>query len=262
MDSRTAQRLAQINTAFYERNAASFSATRQHPWQGWRECLRIAREQGVVPTHEAADAQVSVLDVACGNLRFERFLAGEAPAVRFAVHAVDNCDGLVSAQGEASYQSLDVCAALLTEPPVLSTVLRPLACDLVVCFGFLHHVPTFRARLDLLRTLTARTRPGGLCLVSAWRFDADERLRTRAPLDTARAAPQVGIDRADLDAGDYLLGWQGRPDAWRYCHCVDDVEVDCLVKGVVDDALLVRRFRADGPQGRSNEYLALTPRAS
>ncbi|MDR2895281.1 MAG: hypothetical protein LBV30_01290 [Propionibacteriaceae bacterium] len=38
MDRDTALRLTQLTSAFYRRHAASFSASRDHPWPGWQRC--------------------------------------------------------------------------------------------------------------------------------------------------------------------------------------------------------------------------------
>lgn len=67
MRTDTARTLAQLTTDFYAQVSASFSATRADPWEGWERVLREAE-----PTF--AGDRLVVLDLACGNLRFERFL--------------------------------------------------------------------------------------------------------------------------------------------------------------------------------------------
>ena len=91
-DIATLRQLNALTSQFYERKAASFSATRQAPWRGWSRALDIiAQTDGTFGRHPLA-----VLDLACGNLRFERFLA-ERSAGPLSVIALDNCGPLVAA---------------------------------------------------------------------------------------------------------------------------------------------------------------------
>ena len=51
MDNATAQNLIDLNTRFYAKHAASFSATRSTPWEGWQRVADLARERfGDAPT--------------------------------------------------------------------------------------------------------------------------------------------------------------------------------------------------------------------
>ena len=90
------------------------------------------------------------------------------------------------------------------------------AADLVACFGFFHHVPTTEARRRLLQELLSYTRTGALCCVSLWRPMSDRRIARRARESTRAGLRSLGLSEKELDKGDYLLGWQGRPDTWRY----------------------------------------------
>lgn len=68
MDTATARTLSTLTSDFYARVSSSFSETRQHAWQGWE---RVTKE-----TADAIRPGMRVLDLGCGNLRFERFLIG------------------------------------------------------------------------------------------------------------------------------------------------------------------------------------------
>ena len=155
----TAEQLSYVTSEFYAQQTQSFSATRQMPWQGWQKCLEAMPQL-------LAGEKPSVLDVGCGNLRFARFLRDEAGIVPAKYFAVDNCKPLVES-GEAdthvselAFIELDVIKSLLDN--TLSSRLTVPACDLVVAFGFLHHVPVAKKRTELLRTLLDRTKSGGL----------------------------------------------------------------------------------------------------
>ncbi|MEO0562469.1 MAG: hypothetical protein AAF125_10160, partial [Chloroflexota bacterium] len=59
----------------------------------------------------------------------------------------------------------------------------------------------------------------------------------------------------DREPGDYLLDWRRGTVARRYCHHVDDAEHDALVHTTGLEE--VARFRADGADGRTNQYSVL-----
>lgn len=246
-----ARRLVALDAEFYRSQAGSFSATRQAPWPGWSRCLELVG----VPV-----AGWRLLDVACGNLRLARFLGDAWPGVPVTYDAVDACPELLGGWvapscWSLSYHQRDVVAPLLAggeDAPRAEG-----AYDLVACFGFLHHVPTAGARELLLRQLIEVLAPGGTCCVSLWRFLDDEGLARRAEATTAAGLAELDLDPSELDPGDRLLGWQGRPHTYRYCHGFDDAEVDALVAAATaqGDVSLAGRFRSDGRTARLNEYL-------
>ena len=244
MDIATARRMSDLTTEFYRLTATSFSATRQSAWPGWSRALG--------ETDLACDDGLGLLDLACGNLRFERFLARKCRVER--VWAVDCCDDLVgegmsalkmeSPTTSVSYQHLDVVGSMLAGD-LLGHILFAPACDLAVAFGFLHHVPTGAMRLEVLRAMLEHVRPAGYAIVSLWQFARSERIMARA----------VTVEGGD--EGDYLLGWQDRKDVSRYCHSFSEQEVDELVAGVAGLGCEVARFSADGKTGNLNRYLVV-----
>lgn len=254
----------EVNARFYREQATSFSSTRRSPWPGWRRCLADAGLAAGAP----GAGPLRVLDVACGNLRLARFLADELPGEPVRYRGVDSCPELARgwappAGWEARLVGADLVCALLDDraPCALDVALGGAGeQDLVACFGFLHHVPTFAARLRLLRALAARLAPGGTCCVSLWRFMSDAGLAERARRTTAEAASELGLGAGSLGEGDYLLGWQGVPGAWRYCHSFSGDEVDALVCDLGCGVEVADRFRSDGRTGSLNAYLVLRRR--
>ena len=296
-----ALRLCALTGEFYRANAKSFSQTRQSPWQGWVRLLedmdaagwRTGCESGVLhvadgafegsvrrDAHAAdgesreracvvADAGASgreplrVLDLACGNLRFERYLADALPGRMLSGYAVDNCDPLVEA-GERNesdalsriaFQNLDAIERLSAGCLRKALEVPDASCDLAVSFGFMHHVPLERWRAGLLRALVAKVRPGGFVAVSFWRFLNSAKLARKAQETTSRARAELGIP--ELPGNDYLLGWQDTQGLYRYCHHFDEPEIEQLLAMVADSADLVSRFEADGKTGNLNEYVVL-----
>ena len=252
-----ALRLCALTGEFYRANAESFSQTRQSPWQGWVRLLEV------MDARAAERELLRVLDVACGNLRFERYLADALPGRMLSGWAVDNCEPLVEA-GERSefgplsriaFQNLDVIERLSGGRLWESLEAPDASRDLAVSFGFMHHVPLECWRAELLRTLIAKVRPGGFVAGSFWRFLNSDKLARKAQETTIRARAELVIP--ELPPNDYLLGWQDTQGLYRYCHHFDELEIERLLAAVADSAELVSRFEADGKTGNLNEYVVL-----
>ena len=256
----TKRALAALTTSFYVEHAASFAATRRASWPGWKRCLELVG---------SLDApSLRVLDAGAGTLRFERMLARGLAGRGLELHAVDNCPALAEQAADdapaVTWHEVDIVSRLLDG----ADPLPPLpACDVAACFGLMHHVPGARERAKLLRALVRALRPGGIVATSLWRFMDNPGLASHAARDLDRARRDMGLPaslRAQLTAlaghGDRLLGWQGAPGAWRYCHSFSDADVTRLLDAVSDEAALIARFRSDGRDGRLNEYLALRRR--
>lgn len=279
MEPSFARELIALNNRFYAEHAASFSATRSAPWAGWREVVRYARAAGVLaqrirPEHHsdrlnAADARdtlpaqaprsVRVLDLACGNLRFERFLHEEVPGASFTFDAIDRCAPLMTA-GSISPSCHLIELDILEHLAANESFPLDTPTDLAVCFGFLHHVPTAELRERAVRALLDATRPGGIVALSYWRFMDDPRLARQAARTAERAAvrpPFPAFGPCELEPGDHLLGWQADPTAFRYCHHTSEDELNDLTRALEPLAGELARFSADGSTGSLNRYLIL-----
>ena len=250
----TAEQLSRVTSEFYAQQAQSFSATRQMPWQGWQRCLDAMSQL-------SAGEKPSVLDIGCGNLRFARFLCDEAGIVPEKYFAVDNCKPLVESGDAGAYVSelafieLDVIKSLLDNR--LSSELTVPACDLVVAFGFLHHVPGVDKRLQLLRTLLEKAKPGGFVCVSFWQFMNSQKLAAKAQETTTQGLRALGIDTSELEENDYLIGWQDKANTWRYCHHFSQEELDELLASLGSDVHVCAQFSADGKDNNLNRYVIL-----
>ena len=267
--------LCQLNNDFYRDQAVSFSDTRHAKWPGWECCLKAVSSVFLDQSNSV------VLDVACGNLRFEKFLASQLLERQIQVWALDSCDELlpqtcagtlvekVNADGadtpdatdvhlQINYLHCDVMEAIGSSK--VFTYGIPQA-DISVSFGFMHHVPLPEWRVQLLNSLIEATKPGGFVCVSFWEFLADEGLAAKAYKTHERAlvelGPVWGFSSADFNDGDFLLGWRNTSGAYRYCHSFSTSEVDALIATVSSRAECVARFRADGRTETLNEYIVL-----
>lgn len=254
MDTTTAQALIALNNRFYRDHAASFSATRSAPWEGWKRLGSILRERGWVGA--TAPQTRLVFDMASGNLRFEHFLSTAFPGIDFEFHAVDNCAAL------AEHGQNDRIACRFHQCDILDTLASSNAkipgcsrCDLSVSFGFMHHVPSAYLRHRVFEALIEHARVGGLIVLSFWQFMNDTRLAAKAL--KADEALAMDIDISQLEPNDHFLGWQSDPSPLRYCHHFDEREIDELVASVGTRAREVTRYSSDGSSGTLNRYLVL-----
>lgn len=224
MDLSLAKKMCQLNNDFYCDQAVSFSDTRHAKWPGWERCLKAMSSVFLDQPNSV------VLDVACGNLRFEKFLASQLSECHIQVWAFDSCDELlpqtcagtlvekVNADTLSSKEkthktektdAVDVAGA--PEKAGAYLQINYLHCDVMeaigsskaftygipqadisVSFGFMHHVPLPEWRVQLLNSLIKATKPGGFVCVSFWEFLADEGLAAKAYKTHERALAELG----------------------------------------------------------------------
>ena len=256
-DSALARRLVRLTEAFYAQEAQSFSRTRRVAWEGWRKIFSLLAAEG--------RPSLSVTDVASGNGRFGRALAEALPQVRIHYQAIDSCVPLMDeapiwpASIEAACFEQDLITPLLEGAKALPSGIEP--ADLLCCFGFLHHVPGAGLRLRFVQELVDATAAGGIIALALWRFADTPAGAQKAEEATRRACQELGIARDTLEPGDYLLGWQGKPGVWRYCHSFTEHEAQELVHAVRGQASVVASYLADGKTHDQNCYLVLRKRA-
>ncbi len=267
MDPSTRAALRRINRSFYASHADDFHRTRHAGgWPGWTQVVERAAQAG--------RGALRVLDLGCGNGRFALFLdrradllggrafdylgldlspeliaraeaaarqaAGRGP-IRFLVGDMEAPGLEGSAPGMGAESEPEVHAEPEPQPVKLF--------DLVALFGVLHHIPGFAARRRVLERAASAAAPGGVLALTCWQFVDDPRFAQRR-LDWRRDA---GLDPEHREPGDHLLRW-GPPGsgAVRYCHHVDEAELDRLVTDLPLAEL--DRYRADGPGGAQNLY--------
>lgn len=267
MDERAARLADRLTAGFYGRCGESFSATRVGGWPGWArlgEPLRTAARR-------AADEgrALRVLDLGCGNLRFERWLGATLPGTAVEATGLDREPGLAAGalrapvdgpgSGLGGGLSVEVVAAEFGDGWELPAALEG-AFDVAVAFGLLHHLTGFHGRRAVMEGLARALAPGGVAAASCWRFLDDRRLAEKAREATADALARWPGLAGQLGPGDAFLGWQGEEGVFRFCHAVDEAELDRLVAGATAAAPGVRevgRFSADGRSGELNRYALL-----
>ena len=238
MNSTTAQRLLKINREFYNRFGDQFSATRQRLQPGVRKIL------------ETIQADVSVLDLGCGNGNFLRELSvrGHKAALLGVDFSLPLLRDAESAPG-VEFREVDL--------DQLSVVSGQLAVeggwDVITMFATLHHIPSTEIRLDILRTVRKLIKDDGKFILSNWQFLNSEKLRSRI-----QPWGRVSINESDLDEGDYLLDWRSGGEGLRYAHQFSVEEL--LVLAEQTEMRVIDSFLSDGDGGNLGLYQVWEPR--
>lgn len=230
MDEAIAQRLVELNAAFYTRFAAPFADSRASPQPGFERLLPYLPPGG------------AVLDVGCGDGRFARFLHSRKVAVDYT--GIDFSLPLLQKTDLAlgRYVERD-----LSRPNCLAGFGQY---DAVLCLSTLQHIPGRANRLRLLAEMRDHLRPRGTIALANWQFAESERqLRKVRPWSAA------GLEEADLEAGDTLLAWRRGGEGLRYVALLD-IET---ITGMVGELgmRVVEQFRSDGREGNLNLYTIL-----
>ena len=142
--------------------------------------------------------------------------------------------------------------------------------DMLVCFGFMHHIPSAALRAHVLAELCAQIKAGGVMILSFWCFaqsaegsakaaretmHAFEALTARAESGAEGAAANKPILTAeDFEPNDFMLGWKHTQGVMRYAHSFTEAEALQLIAGVSQLSYCTHWY-ADGKDNRSNLYV-------
>ena len=239
MDKQTIEKLLALNHQFYATFAQPFAASRS---------LSDPALTSILP-HIPQRARI--LDLGCGNGRLALLLDQERPGATYlGVDAVPELIDIARAQAgqlatvPARFHVADVAR------PGWSDNLGATPFDRVVILAVLHHIPSFYLRAQILREAAHLLAPDGCLILSTWQFLDSARLR-RKIVDWAEAS----IAETSLEPGDYLLDWKRAGRGLRYCHLVDETEVERLA---AESGLRVREtFRAGGREGNLSLFAVL-----
>ncbi len=206
MNDETAAQLVEINHQFYQSCARSFSKTRRRIQPGVKKTIN---------SYLRSSTSYQILDIGCGN--------GELVKV-------------ISENGvSGAYLGVDFSAALINEfIPInersellirwfvrnllnsnWSEDFSPQSFDRIFCFAVLHHIPGFKNQTQILQNIRKLLKPDGVFIFSVWQFLSSQKLVQRI-----QSWDRAGINRLDVDDGDYLLDWraEGRQNCLRYIH--------------------------------------------
>ncbi len=248
MDTKTVIELKQLNNEFYKMNASSFSDSRQSGWPGWKAVLRAMEGLASCDKDKREEHPLKVLDIACGNLRFEKYIE-ESSLHKFQFTCIDSCSDLVIDKTHYEYSYYDIINSLIDCDSLYDSFG---IFDAAVSFGFMHHIPSYELRLQFMHDAIDSVRTGGIVAVSLWQFMNNSTLAKKAYITTDQGQARYHFD---LEKNDYLIGWNGSVDAFRYCHHFCKQEIQALCNDLESHANLVSQYESDGRDEHLNTYL-------
>jgi 2-polyprenyl-3-methyl-5-hydroxy-6-metoxy-1,4-benzoquinol methylase len=243
------KKLNTINREFYRKFAQAFSEMRSDD----------AYEIRQIPSYITPGSQV--LDIGCGNGRLGIRLVREDEHTTYV--GIDSCEELLSIARQSAALELDPSDASrvifkrvdITDSRWIEEARTPPSADrfdVILLIAVLHHVPGNDERTRILSQARDLLFPNGKIILSAWQFPESVRMRQKiVPWST------VEIDENELKAGDSLLVWKRGGIGYRYCHWIDEGELEKLARA--SGLSIVETFRSGGYEGNLSLYAVLTP---
>lgn len=242
--------ISDCTSLFYKSVGDSFSQTRTFAWAGWDKCLPSIS----MLAQSKKNNHLNIVDIACGNLRFKKYIDAKLNNATYSMQCIDNSNDLmhkyVDYYSNIELINVDIIRALLND----NLIKNFNNADLIVAFGLMHHIPTFELRKKLIFDLYGKLNNGGLLIVSFWQFLTDEKLRKKAIEVTKQSKKHLNMNI--LEENDYFLSWQDNNEVFRFCHHFDNDEINKLFFDL--DALDISQFSADGNNNKLNRYVLIS----
>ena len=240
MNEKTVKILNQINKKFYLTTQEHFSRTRQYYWRGWEKLLPHLQE-----------STLKVLDIGCGNGRFGQFLLEKLPKVKIEYTGVDNNQFLLNQAKKAVNKGKFIKQDILDK-----WKLEKSKFNLVIMLGILHHLPGREDRKELLGKAKTLLEKNGLLIFTIWQFKHLKRFQKKIiPWLEFKELTSSNIDLSQLEKNDYILGWEKGGRAYRYCHFINNDELNEIINEL--EMKVIKIFESDAKEGRGNKYILL-----
>jgi len=214
MEQDIAESLINLNKQFYEDFAEQFSSTRQRLQPG------VKRIIAQLPLN------TSILDLGCGNgelciqlhkLGFHGIYVGIDFSKQLISIANNRWKEYYQSAGDIQDSDFHVQIPVFLESDITSEGwhldLPIQKFNTVFLFSVLHHIPSKRIHLRVLKDIYQVLYSGGKLFHSEWQFLKSTRLRSRIkPWET------IGLNKEMVNLDDYLLDWRHEGYGLRYVH--------------------------------------------
>lgn len=214
MQSKVIKKLLQVNKEFYKDIAVQFDKTRQSPWNEWRELLSAIKE------YSKDKDKLNILDVGCGNGRFAHFLKNNL-SIPFSYTGTDSNEYLIEKAKETLPKNYIIEVEDLLESSFIKSQNKKY--DFIFIIATLHHIPAFTLRSKVMKIYSQFLKEDGEIIFSVWDFLSSEKLQRKLI-----AFDEIGINKSEVEKGDYLMNWRSGKDAIRYVHHFEDLEIEKL----------------------------------
>lgn len=235
MNNKEINQILELNKQFYQSVSNDFSKTRQKPWEGWgrateilKKYFHISEDKSISKIQAASDTThiddnkndvTRLIDLGCGNGRFYDFLSKNIS--NFHYTGVDTNNDLIN-EAKQKYGK-DKNAKFIKKDVVKNIEKFYRNYDVITAFGLTHHIPSSDLRNQWFSNLPKILDPKfekSLIILTFWDFEKK--------------------------AGDYLIGWDKKPDVARFCHKYSKEELDNLISNYKNLGFkLLSRYKAD-----------------
>lgn len=199
MNKATEKKLLTLVKESYAQIADDFNDSRKK--QIWPELTKLA---GAI---DGSFRRQNVLDVGCGNGRLAALFQNQ----QIDYLGVDSCPELISL-AKQNYGDRFALGDILT----LSR-LPSFNFDYVFCVAVLHHLPGRELRLEALKQLKSKIKPGGTIIITVWNLWQQKKYRRLI----LKYWLLKLLKKNQMDFGDIVFNWhntQGQPTGRRYYH--------------------------------------------
>ncbi len=247
MDIIVAKQLIELNQQFYQTFALQFSETRRRIQPGVRKLL------------SAIPKSSSILDIGCGNGELWQSL--HTSGFKGTYLGLDSSPGLLEIARQTVLPNISskpvFIHADLTESSwnlelypgetIHENKTQPGRFDFVLAFAVLHHIPSVKLRLEILKKIRGLVSPEGQFIHSEWQFLNSDKLKQRIQPWGA-----VGLQDSSVDEGDYLLDWRSGGRGFRYVHLFQEDELAMLASEAGFEIQVT--YYSDGQGGNLSIY--------
>lgn len=197
------EEIINLNNEFYLQNNESFDNSRNFGyWEGFEEILKYFPQNP------------KILDLACGNARFLRFLLDTKTHISSYI-GVDSSKEFIQKNKlkypDFEFYKLDALRELNQLKEKYSVV---------AVFGLTHHIPSFEFRKAWFLELSKLVESNGILVLSFWNFD------------TSKSDSDFKPNFYQIEKNDFFLGWKKNYVFHRYCHLFNQDELEEIVNNL------------------------------
>lgn len=234
MEAHIVNQLIQLNQQFYQTFAAHFSATRQRIQPGVRRIL------------DRTPPDTNILDLGCGNGELALELLKQGYHGYYL--GLDFSEALLDVAKKSAWNAPHIAYARADlADSSWDSILPPTQFNMIFSFAAFHHLPGDELRRATFEKIAQRLQPGGKFIHSHWQFLNSAKLCARVqPWDV------IGLNKAQLDEGDYLLDWRRGGYGLRYVHHTHVDTLDALAAQT--GFRVLESFYSDGADGNLGLY--------
>ncbi len=247
MDQEVINKLINLNKEFYNLVSASFDETRNFYWDGWIKVLPYFLSMS------ECVSEPKVLDLGCGNGRFCSFLTNKIPNFDPKNYIGLDFDNFLLEKARIANPKASFVKVDILDFDSLAKLFSNRTFNLIVVYGFMHHIPSFQKRVHFLNLLRNFLAPNGKISFSTWEFILKPHFWSRT-IFLKKPIPweTIGLKESQIEKNDYLLSWSNKNKGIRYCHYISKREVKklCQKSGL----RILETYKSNCKGDKANRY--------